>query len=191
MGQETLDKIVETMKKLEKNQKNLENRITKLTEICRDRFKKVEKEFNAKYHAHDEEVLNQKKEEIKISDTITVLEAEHDVIADRIKIIDEALEAINSNIDELKNKPVEIDVTDVKEEKENDKKQCRFDKQGYCREKNRCPFYHADSVCAIYLSNGICWKRGCRDRHLTLCRYSDECFRGSSCRYLHRSRACE
>ena len=98
-----------------------------------------------------------------ISDTITVLQAEHGVIADRIKVIDEALEAINTNIDELKNKPVEIDVTDVKEEKENDKKQCRYDKQGYCREKNRCPFYHADSVCAIYLSNGICWKRGCRD----------------------------
>ena len=73
MGQETLDKIVETMKKLEKNQKNLENRITKLTEICRDRFKKVEKEFNDKYQAqekklvaHDEEVLNLKNEEIKI-----------------------------------------------------------------------------------------------------------------------------
>ena len=190
MGQETLDKIVETMKKLEKNQKNLENRITKLTEICRDRFKKVEKEFNAKFQAHDEEVLNRKKEEIQISDTISVLEAEHDVIADRIKAIDEALEAINTNIDELKNKPVEIDI-DVKEEKENDKKQCRYDEQGYCRAKNECLFYHADSVCAIYLSNGICWKRGCRDRHPIICRYYDKCFRGSSCRYLHRSRACE
>ena len=91
MGQETLDKIAETLKKLEKNQKNLDSRITKLTEICRDRFKKVEKENNAKFKEHDEEVLNRKNEQNKLSDTIAVLEAEHDVIADRIKVIDEAL----------------------------------------------------------------------------------------------------
>jgi hypothetical protein len=71
MGQEKLDTIVETLKRFKKNQKNLENRITKLTEICRDRFKKVEKGFIDKYQAqekklvaHDEEVLIQKKEEI-------------------------------------------------------------------------------------------------------------------------------
>ena len=122
MGQETLDKIVETMKKLEKNQKNLESRITKLTEICRDRFKRVEKEFNAKYQAHDEEVMNRKKEEIKVSDTIAILEAEHDVIADRITVIDEALEAINTNIDELKSKP-----DNVIEDKQVERKQCKYD----------------------------------------------------------------
>ena len=195
MGQEKLDTIVETMKRFEKNQKNMEKRITKLTEICRDRFKKVEKEFNDKYQAqekklvaHDEEVLNLKNEEVKISDNISVLEAEHDVIADRIKVIDDALEAMNTNIDELKNK---LDVTDVRKETENDKKQCRFDNLGYCRENNDCPFYHADSICTVYLSNGICWKRECRDRHPKLCRYYDECFRGSSCRYLHRSHACQ
>ena len=198
MGQEKLEALVETMKRFEKNQKNMENKITKLTEICRDRFKKVEQEFKDKYQAqekklvaHDEEVLNLKNEEVKIADNISVLEAEHDVIADRIKVIDESLEAINTNIDELKNKPVVIHVTDVRKETENDKKQCRFDNLGYCRENNDCPFYHADSVCPLYLSKVICWKRECRDRHPKLCRYYDECFRGSSCRYLHQSHACQ
>ena len=121
---------------MEKNQKNLDNRITKLTEICRDRFKKVEKEYNAKFREHDEEVLNRIKEQNKLTDTIAVLEAEHDVIADRIKVIDETLELLNTNIDELKNNPIVNDVKDVKEENENDKKQCCFDNQGYCREKN-------------------------------------------------------
>ena len=57
MGQEKLDTIVEKMKRFEKNQKNLENRITKLTEICRDRFKKVEKEFNDKYQAQEKRLV--------------------------------------------------------------------------------------------------------------------------------------
>ena len=206
MDEDMLKYIVEAVKQLQKDQRAHSYKLVKVTDVCRNKFKEVKFEFNEKnkevedefkkvYNTLDnleinvdERVANLKEEETKLSENVSILEVEREVIAVKIHSIDKALIELNENIIELKNKPENEDTTETKEL---DKKQCKFYKQGYCREKESCPFYHSDQNCSVYLSNGICWKRGCRERHPKPCRYNINCFRGKSCRYFHDNVPCD
>ena len=79
---------------------------------------------------------------------------------------------------------------DIETSNEDEKKQCKYDRKGYCRESENCAFLHSESVCDLYLQTGICWRQTCRVRHPKVCRYGDKCYRGSDCRYLHLTSPC-
>ena len=80
-----LESIVQLVEKLQQDQKVLANKIIKLTEVCKNKFAKVENENVKKNLMQQEkcEDLNEdieglKKEQVKLSDNVTHLEVERD-----------------------------------------------------------------------------------------------------------------
>ena len=65
---------------------------------------------------------------------------------------------------------------------------CKYFNTGFCKNREKCPFLHPDSICQDYLNYGRCDQyRSCLARHPKECRYwksSGKCFR--SCSYLHK-----
>ena len=57
--------------------------------------------------------------------------------------------------------------------------------------KYTCIYFHSDSICDLYLETGICWRQTCQARQPKVCRYSDKCYRGNKCRFLHFKPPCE
>ena len=197
MDQELLESISIALNKLQQDQKVLSTKIIKLTEVCRNKFNKVEREQAEKHAAYEtksntliEEIESLKREEVKISDDVTQLETEQRHVTNQIGLIDDSLEEMKLEIKALK---IHVDdqKVDKKAEEADLRKQCRFDNKGYCRESQSCEFSHSDTICQVYLENGTCWEEKCRQRHPKVCYYADKCFRGKSCRYLHRSLTCD
>ena len=135
----------------------------------------------------NEDVEGMKKNEIQLSEDVTILEAQRKQVASKIELIDSTLAEIKINIEVLEKKE-----NDEKESIDKDiQKVCAFDNKGYCRNmEQNCPFFHADLICDIYESTGICWKQNFRKGHPKICCYGQRCYRGTSCRYLHRSVPC-
>ena len=92
-------------------------------------------------------------------------------------------------IDKLKFKIAEDCNENVVKTKESEKK-CRYYNKGYCKNKLDCKFYHPESVCENFLLNKSCPERGCTKRHPSSCKFWQRgprgCFRGETCKYLHR-----
>ena len=69
-------------------------------------------------------------------------------------------------------------------------RKCRYYNKGYCKNETECNFYHPENVCDKFLSGNECSDRGCTKRHPRSCKFwlkdSRGCFRGDSCKYLHR-----
>ena len=74
------------------------------------------------------------------------------------------------------------------EEKEDEIKICKFNRMGFCRERQNCPYFHATKVCREYFNSGVCSKQRCCERHPRKCIYFDrgECQWDSQCKYLHK-----
>ena len=138
---------------------------------------------------HSEDIECLKKEEINLSDNVSHLEEEHKRVANKINEIDDALEKLNDNIRTFK---VYVDDKDVhvRSNENEERKQCRYDRRGYCRQLENCPFLHIDEVCQNHAKEGICSKLNCKLRHPKPCRYGLRCFRGKFCRYLHSDSSC-
>ena len=130
------------------------------------------------------------KDEVKLSDDISKLETEKEKVAKKIELIDQTLQEFSDKIVELE-KPIENRNDEQAKNKYDMRKPCKFNNRGYCSQKERCQFFHAETVCDIYRETGHCWKPICRERHPKTCWYSGECFRGESCRYLHHELSCE
>ena len=64
---------------------------------------------------------------------------------------------------------------------------CRFNRTGFCREREKCPYFHGIKVCQEFLDSGVCMKQKCCERHPKRCIYFQrgECEWGSNCKYLH------
>ena len=201
MEHELLESISIALNKLQQDQKVLSTKIIKLTEVCRNKFNKAEREQAEKNAAYEtkfdnliEEVEGLKKEEIKLSDDVTNLETEQRHVADKIGLIDDTLEGIKAEIEVLQ-KHIENDNSASHRGDETDKradlrKQCKFNRKGYCKE-SQCEFFHSDITCQVYKENRTCWKQNCRERHPKVCRYADKCYRGKLCRYFHYSLTCD
>ena len=117
-----------------------------------------------------------KTKETNLSDDVNHLEAERTKVTDKLIEIDNVILQLKEN---------------VIEEKQVERKQCKYDRQGYCKESESCPFYHTNEMCEDYIRLGICYKETCRLRHPKPCRYRDQCYRGKVCRYLHYTRSCD
>jgi hypothetical protein len=91
----------------------------------------------------------------------------------------------------IKNLEIKIQVIERNQETENQPviKRCNYYNTGFCKNRRKCPSFHPDSICQVYLDSGKCEEyRTCQKRHPKECRYwrdSGKCFK--SCAYLHKT----
>ena len=102
------------------------------------------------------------KDEVKLSDDISKLETEKEKVAKKIELIDQTLQEFSDKIVELE-KPIENRNDEQAKNKYDMRKPCKFNNRGYCSQKERCQFFHAETVCDIYRETGHCWKPICRE----------------------------
>ena len=158
---------------------------------------KIEKKFDAKFAIYDDKLkeLKEPQEELKRSvekhdDEILNLEITLKHNSGQIDQIDKNLEEIKIKIDSSEKL---VEALKKEKAKQNETinlniKQCVYYRRGYCREKEKCNFYHSNEICEIYLSNKVCWKEVCRKRHPKPYRYNQRgiFYRGESCQYLQK-----
>ena len=214
MENKVIESILQAVKKLQQDQKNMMAKFTKLTEVCRNKLNKIEHEkvennkalerkfetmqkdsevlkkeqeaFEARFETIDKNIEDLKKEEVKLLDDVSNLESEREKVSNHINLIDEALEEIK----EQNTKHIHVNTNENKIDDNESRKQCKYDRKGFCRQAENCLFLHADTTCEIYLETGVCWKSNCHQRHPKTCRYGSRCYRGESCRYLHQDSTC-
>ena len=214
--QEMSPELSETIEKLKKEKRIIAKKLLELSNSFKSTIARIERNFEEKMTHYENKLANLenrrvedqtsinnqvvkvsetvnedieglKKNEIQLCDDVTNLEAEHKQVTSKINLIDNTLAAIKRNIEVLEKKDDNENETIEKERR----KLCTFNDKGFCRNSDQnCPFFHADLVCELYESTGICWKQNCRQRHPKICRYGYRCFRGASCRYLHRTSSC-
>ena len=227
MDHNLLESISKALKTLQKDQAALSNKLIKVTEVCRNKFAKVERE-QADNHAYYEEKLEQNlklNEDLKKHLEQIEKKNAHESIANEMKISDIAeksselearFEAMDDTIEGLKREEDKhiADLCNIENEREKvsnqinfidealkeiknqdiddneTRKQCKYDRNGFCRQAENCLFSHADKTCEIYLETGVCWKLNCHQRHPKRCWYGSKCYRGESCRYLHQETTC-
>ena len=105
---------------------------------------------------------------IALTDDVNHLETERTRVNDKIIEIDNVLIQLKENVTEAK---------------QAGRKQCKYDRRGYCKELERCPFFHTKEVCRTYVEKGLCYRETCKIRHPKPCRYGDKCFQGKLCSY--------
>ena len=227
MDNNLLESISKALKKLQHDQTVLSNKLIKVTEVCRNKFAKVEREQNEKHAFYDNKLdehlkLNEDlknrldkiekknahdsvENEMRISDIakdlkiksecIQILQDEHSKLDMLIKETDSMINDMDmkihdsiTTIEKLKNDDDNIQ----NEPKQNDdRKHCRYNRRGYCRQQENCPYYHTDEVCETYVATGVCCRQNCRLQHPKLCRYGNQCYRGKCCQYLHYNQTCQ
>ena len=162
MDQDIVQSIVEAVEKLQESQKVLSNKIIKLTEVCRNKFSKIENKvseknsaYEARFKAMNEDIEGLKSDEVKLSDDVLNLESERTKVDNQIQLIDDALEEIKLQIDTFKKDDSEQNKANENKES---RKPCKYDKKGFWREADNYLFFHADAICEIYMQTGLCWK---------------------------------
>ena len=82
--------------------------------------------------------------------------AKLDEIEASIRIFDDEIEAIEKKKDAHYNES-EANNTNIKI--------CKFNNFGFCKTKDKCVFYHAETICETYEKHNFCNKMFCRKRH--------------------------
>ena len=118
------------------------------------------------------------------------------IVADLLnqkRIIQNKLYQVDTSINDLNEKLCEIEETKRIKPKNADHKQsvkmCKFDKSGFCRERENCQFSHGLKVCEEFLISSECTKQKCYERHPKRSIYfaQGECHWGLRCKYLHQA----
>jgi hypothetical protein len=202
-------KISESIEKLKQEKRIIANKLLELSQRVQNSFAKMEKKNNERFALYENKLAKLEKEKLELSepkvcecaiqvtninsivekhsDDVSKLEQEYQVTNMLIKKIDTNLEELDNRI-ESSNKIIEdLKKATLLSEPE-ERKQCIFDRTGYCREKEKCLFLHTDDICEFFQEKLVCWKKNCIKRHPRICRYfqRDIC-RRENCRYLHKS----
>ena len=108
-------------------------------------------------------------------------------VQNKLNEVDKSIIHINVKLREAK-EPHKVEVKKA-DAKTNDKI-CKFNRFGFCRERQSCLYFHAMKVCEDFFNSGVCTQQSCRERHPRRCTYFDsgECQWGSQCKYLHKGR---
>lgn len=117
------------------------------------------------------------------------------VVADLInqkRLINDKLVQVDKSINYLNYKLQESENIETKKKFDDDKhevKMCKFDRTGFCRERDNCTYFPGQRVCEEFLASGVCQKQKCFQRHPKRCRYFEvvECQWGLRCKYLHKA----
>ena len=85
------------------------------------------------------------------------LKSEREKVSNQINSNYEALEEIK----EQNKKHIHVNIDENKADVNESRKQCKYDRKGFCRQAENCLFLHADTTCEIYLRTVVCWKLNC------------------------------
>ena len=170
-------KISELEKKLELSDK----RTKKLEKALDDEKDQIDKRFDNVIERFDDcnDTI------VDHIDSIVILESKSSELTSQIGDLNNAIKKVDAEIKEIENKK-QSEVP--KEYCENEVKECKFNKFGYCfKGEEKCEFYHSSNTCKMYLESGLCNRIGCRERHPRPCYYYQQgyCKRREDCKYLH------
>ena len=105
MENEVIESILEAVKKLQQEQKNMMAKFTKLTEVCRNKLNKIEHEkvennkaLEKKFETMEKDSEDLRKEQERLCDDVCRLENERDLINKKIEVIDHTLDKIDKHI---------------------------------------------------------------------------------------------
>ena len=112
-----------------------------------------------------------------------LLQIQIDKIEESINLLDKKLEemrAVNYDNDQPFTKSSENNRAAAR--------QCKFNRKGFCKMREWCPFYHSEAICENHVVFGVCSKSNCWRRHPHTCHTFElsECKWGKMCRYIHK-----
>ena len=155
------------------------------------RFAKTMKELSERVNNLETNRKSDEEREIKeILESQRVIDEILVANTDAIKRIDKELLEVEEGIKKQKlDKAGSIESPIENIVKQGMKRKCRYNNRGHCRYRDRCKYYHSESICKIYLENKKCDDKSCMDRHPKVCKYwlknRSGCLRKTSCDYLH------
>ena len=134
-------------------------------------------DINKEIENFDKEVFDVLSEVIKICDYVVTNDTEdREIVTKTCNTMKSTLE----NLGIVKNKNVMYEAPS---------KKCRYYNRGYCKFHDQCNFFHSSSICEQFQQEGMCRKKGCRERHPRNCRYwtknPEGCKRNELCQYMH------
>ena len=200
--------ISESIENLKREKKIIARKVLEFTQAFKNTIAKMEKKYEERFACYEAKLLELESEKFenlesrvcrcevemknatsiveKCADGVSKLEQEVDNTNELIKKIDKNLAELDAKIIDSTNIIEKLKKSSISETKDEEVKQCIFDRTGFCREKDQCMFLHTDEVCEIFLGNQICWKKKCIKRHPKVCRYFKRgVCRRDGCRYLH------
>ena len=174
--------ISESIEKLKSEKRIIAKKLMEFSNCFKNSIAKLEKQFEERFETYEKKL---KEVEDKLLETIeskVVTSSEH-TKNDINELIIVKIDTISRDIESLKTK--EIDLTDdvnhletertrvndkiieidnvliqlkenVTEAKQAGRKQGKYDRRGYCKELERCPFFHTKEVCRTYVEKGLC-----------------------------------
>ena len=189
MDKKTLDFVLGAIESLKTGQKVIAKQVITLTDAVKNSIDKLKREKIDDNAALDDKLrgLESRCENLQMNidnhdDVINELEKEKLKVENMIKKIDDNLEDVHKKMHES--------LTKIENISDETQKQCIFDRKGFCREGERCKFFHSQEICSEFIEHRVCTKTICRKRHPKDCRYFNKsiCLRGESCKYLHDQR---
>ena len=86
----------------------------------------------------------------------------------KLNEVDKSINHINVKLREsTEPHKTEVKKADVK----TSDKICKFNRLGFCRERQNCPYFHAIKVCEEFHNSDVCTKQSCCERHPRRCKY--------------------
>ena len=107
------------------------------------------------------------------------------IIQHKLNQVEECLNYLNIKLEESRKKETSEsrDATNKKS-----LKICKYNRTGFCRERENCPYFHGLKICDTFSISGVCKDQRCCERHPKRCIYfaRGNCQWGSGCKYLHK-----
>jgi hypothetical protein len=116
----------------------------------------------------------------------TAIEEQKAQLQERIDKIETAIKLIDDKLGNKKANP--IVTTHIQDKKPIQRRQCRYDRRGFCKRRSDCAYNHAQEICINYVYDGLCSNSTCFKRHPFICHSftQSDCRWGPNCRYLHK-----
>ena len=156
----------------------IENQVKIMNEVLDTKRRVINMENNVNTQKSNDETFfeNTKKQK-------ALLQIQIDKIEESINLLDiklEEMRAVNDDNNQA--------FTKSRKNNRAAAKQCKFDRTGFCKMREWCPFYHSEEVCENHVVFGVCSKLNCWRRHPHTCHTFElsECKWGKMCRYIHK-----
>ena len=122
---------------------------------------------------------------IAIDNIVESLLHQKRIIQQKLNQVDESIFYLNGKLEECRNNEI-IQPSETSHKKS--VKICKFNRTGFCRERENCLYFHGLKDCQEFSDSGVCLKPKCSKRHPKTCIYFQrgECQWGSRCKYLHK-----
>ena len=138
-------------------------------------------------------VIKIENKEDSISEFIENVQEQKDLLQEKIDSIEVSINIIDKLIEMKAKTENKSKDTSEASDKNEEIKQCKFDRKGFCYNRERCAYYHASKICDTFVVVGVCSDLRCRKRHPKRCHsfIQSECRWSQDCKYLHREQMIE